>query len=257
MAAVVIILGTFNLRVPCDPPPNDWASRVSRVREVIKSSGLEIFGVQEAVPQQLEDIVKGTSYASFGVGRDDFGPDGEHSSIIYDTKRFELVEGGTFALSETPDVAGSKSWGTCCPRIATWGKFKDKKNDKIFCFYNTHLDHVSEEARVEGIKLIVSHAKTNCTDMPLVLTGDFNAEPDSRTIAIAEELLNDAGKIAQEKSSAELKCTFQAFGKSDYNIIDYIFVSDDIKVKSFKVDTTKPGGFFASDHYPVIAELIL
>ena len=98
-----------------------------------------------------------------------------------------IIKGGTFGLSEKPDVPGYKSWKTACPRIATWGLFKDKKTGKEFIYYNTHLDHVSELARINGIKLLVKHAKENAKGKPLIISGDFNAKPTSETYATAKD----------------------------------------------------------------------
>lgn len=252
-----VVLATFNFRVPCDPAPYDWANRRDRVRELIKADGFEIFGVQEAVRQQLADVLEGTSFAKIGGGRDDFLDGGEHSCIIYDTARFRLLDGGTFALSEQPDVPGSKSWGTACPRIASWGKFHDVKSGKDFCYYNTHLDHVSELARVEGIKMVVAHAGRNCSGLPLVLTGDFNAYPDSETYKIAATLLRDAGDLSETGRRGPF-VTFQNYGRPvrREEPIDYIFVSEGVVVNSFVTDDRKFLGDFASDHYPVFAELV-
>ena len=254
-SASPVILATYNLRVPCDKPPNDWDSRRDRVRRMIEKHHFDIFGVQEAVKQQVDDVIEGTSFAKVGGGRDDFKDKGEHSCIFYDTKRFELLDGGTFCLSEKPDVPGYRSWGSACTRIASWGKFRDKESGKLFCYYNTHLDHVSELARVNGIKMVVAHASKNCGTIPLVLTGDFNAFPDSETYKIASKLLRDSAVISKTAHKGPSR-TFQHWGRRTRNEpIDFIFVSKDITVLSHVTDGSRFPGGFASDHYPVFAKL--
>ncbi len=254
-ATSTIILATYNLRVPCDKPPNDWDSRCDRVRWMIAKHHFDIFGVQEAVKRQVDDVIKGTTFAKVGGGRDDFKDAGEHSCIFYDKKRFELLDGGTFCLSEKPDVPGYRSWGSACTRIASWGKFRDRKSGKLFCYYNTHLDHVSELARVNGIKMVVAHASKNCGPIPLILTGDFNAFPDSETYKIASKLLRDAAKVSKTAHKGPVR-TFHHWGhRTRMEPIDFIFVSKDITVLSHVTDGTKPMGGFASDHYPVFAAL--
>ena len=250
-----IILATYNLRVPCDKPPNDWESRRDRVRFLIKKNHFDIFGVQEAVKQQVDDVIEGTSFAKVGGGRDDFKDKGEHSCIFYDTKRFELLDGGTFCLSEKPDVPGYRSWGSACTRIASWGKFRDRESGKLFCYYNTHLDHVSELARVNGIKMVVAHAAKNCGPIPLVLTGDFNAFPDSETYRIASKLLRDSAVVSKTAHKGPSR-TFHHWGHRTCNEpIDFIFVSKNITVLSHVTDGSRLPGGFASDHYPVFAAL--
>lgn len=252
-----ITLATFNFRVPCDQPPYDWASRKDRVLWTLKEDHFDIFGVQEAVKMQNDDILANTTFAKIGGGRDDFKDAGEHSCIFYDTSRFELLDGGTFGLSEQPDVPGFKSWETACPRIASWGKFLDKNTGKKLCYYNTHLDHVSELARMEGIKMVVEHAAKNCEGLPLILSGDFNAYPDSETYKTAASLLRDS-RIVTKTAPQGPVCTFHNWGKllgTDYPQIDYIFVSDAVEVLSYITDDRKPLGDFASDHFPVVTEL--
>ena len=250
-----VVLATYNLRVPCDQPPYDWASRLPRVLASIEADRFDIFGVQEAVKRQLDDVLSATGFAKVGVGRDDFADGGEHSCIVYDPKRFTLLDGGTFALSETPDVAGSMSWNTCCPRIASWGKFRDGATGRDFCYYNTHLDHVSELARVEGIKMVVRHAAKNCKGLPLILTGDFNAFPDSETYRVASELLRDAAVVSKTKHKGPVRTFHRWGGRTRMEPIDYIFVSEDVEVLSHVTDSAKPMGLYPSDHYPVIAKL--
>ncbi len=251
-----LTLATYNFRVPCDQPPYDWESRRDRVRWIIEHDHFDIFGVQEAVKRQIDDVLADSTFAKIGGGRDDFVDAGEHSCIFYDTTRFELVEGGTFGLSEKPDVPGFRSWDSACPRIASWGKFRDKPTGKLFCYYNTHLDHISELARIEGIKMVVAHASKNCGPIPLVLTGDFNAYPGGETYKVAARLLRDAAVISKTGHKGGSR-TWHNWGRptDSQEPIDFIFVSDDITVLSHVTDETKPMGDFASDHYPVIARL--
>lgn len=253
-----IRLATYNVRCPGGVPELDWDVRCPRAKALIADNRFDIFGVQEAVKRQVEDILRDTDYAKIGGGRNDFADGGEHSCIFYDTKRFTLLDGGTFALSETPDVPGSRSWNTSCPRIVSWGLFHDGVTGKDFCYYNTHLDHVSELARVEGIKMVVDHASKNCKGLPLILTGDFNARPDSETYRIASSLLKDAVLVSETERQGP-GMTFHGYGRPNLpdTPIDYIFVSEDIKVKSITVDDRQLLGGYTSDHYPVWARLVI
>src|SRR5690625_7988514 len=76
-----------------------------------------------------------------GVGRDADGG-GEYSAILYRKSRFEVLDQGTFWLSQTPDQAGSAGWDAVLPRIATYGRFEDKNTGKKFTLLR------SEERRV-------------------------------------------------------------------------------------------------------------
>lgn len=253
----VVVLATYNTRVPCDKPPNDWASRRDRVLKVVRDDCFDIFGVQEMVHDQIADMVADGVFGWIGGGRDDFKDMGEHCCIFYRKDRFGLEAGGTFGISEKPDEPGVRSWGTACPRIATWGRFVDNATGRKFVYYNTHLDHVSELAREEGIKLVVRHAAGNSAGLPLVLTGDFNAYPDSETYRVAAELLRDSRAISRtgHKGPDTTWHGWGAFSGPDVPI-DFIFVSDGVEVLSHVTDDVKPDGQFASDHFPVIASLV-
>lgn len=249
-------LATFNIRCPVDKSPNSWQERKPRCLAVIRKNQLDIFGVQEAVRFQLDDLL-GDEFLFIGGGRDDFKNKGEFSAILYRKDRFELIKGGTLGLSEKPSVPGYKSWKTAYPRIATWGLFKDKKTGKQFVYYNTHLDHVSELARINGIKLLVNHAKENAKGKPLIISGDFNAKPTSATYQTAASLLNDTAKVSLTPHTGPVQ-TFHGFERYVRTYpIDFIFVSDDIQVFSHKTDDTKFPEGFPSDHFPVITKLKL
>ena len=252
----LVRLSTYNLRVACDKAPNDWESRLPRILRLLESEQFDVFGTQEGLKRQIDDLVSGTRYAYIGVGRDDFGASGEHCAIFFDPDRLECVKGGTFALSETPDVPGSKSWGTECPRIATWGFFHDKVVGRDFCLYNTHLDHVSESARIHGIQLVLDHAMGNCGGLPLVLTGDFNAHPGSATCRFASSRLKDASKLAPKRHPGP-GITWHGYGmdRPGNDVIDYIYLSQGIRVRDYYIDERTFGGQFASDHYAVVADL--
>ena len=251
------VLATFNIRCPVDKSPNSWLERKSRCTALIKKNGFDIFGVQEATREQLNDLLACGTYQYIGGGRNDFKDSGEFSAILYRKDRFKLIKGGTFGLSETPEIPGVKSWGSACPRIATWGLFQDRQTGKKFIYYNTHLDHVSEQARVNGIKLLVAHARKNMPGLPLVLSGDFNAKPGSPTYQTAAAMLKDSAYISHVSHSGP-KGTFHNFGKvrRDYPI-DFIFVSESFEVLSHRTDDTKFSGGYPSDHYPVITKLYL
>ena len=73
----------------------------------------------------------------------------EFAIISYDPERFEALDAGGFWLSETPDEY-SASWGNEVIRSASWAMFRSLESGLSFLHVNTHLDHVSERARVGG-----------------------------------------------------------------------------------------------------------
>ncbi len=125
-----------------------WPLRADRVANLLRFYNPDLFGLQEALQGQIDDLVaRLPQYAWFGVGRDDGRSAGEGTPIFYRRDRFTLLDQGTFWLSETPEVPGSKSWDAAITRIATWGRFVDRTTGTRFLYLNTHFDHIGQTAR--------------------------------------------------------------------------------------------------------------
>lgn len=252
-------VATFNIRMKTDGDVgNLWQDRYTHLTDLIKFHEFEIFGVQEAFKEQLNDMsAKLPNFKYIGVGRDDGADKGEHSSIFYDTRRFEVGESGTFWLSATDTKTPNKGWDAALPRICTWGIFKDKKNGKKFIFMNTHFDHVGVEARKESAKLILTKAKELAKNLPLILTGDFNIDENNE----AYFTLSKSGVVEDTYDLAEMvyepNSSFNSWGKSikEKGRIDHIFITKPFKVHKYGILTDTYMGKFPSDHFPVYVEL--
>ena len=254
----VICVATFNIRCPADKTPNSWAERKARVNAMVARHGFELMGLQEATAGQIKDMLT-PGWAYVGGGRDDGKERGEFSCIFYRTERFEVAESGTFWLSESPEVAGSKSWETACPRVCTWARLKDRATGKKFCHFNTHLDHMSAAARENGMVLIIKRlAKELDKGIPVILTGDMNATPGSAPVSKALESLRDAAAVSQTPHQGPA-ATFNGFKleRTPTARIDYILVSHGVRVLSHATLDDKDNGLYPSDHFPVTAVLEL
>ncbi|MFD1165107.1 endonuclease/exonuclease/phosphatase family protein [Sphingobacterium daejeonense] len=252
-------VATFNIRMKSDGDVgNLWQDRYTHLTDLIKFHEFEIFGVQEAFKEQLNDMsAKLPNFKYIGVGRDDGADKGEHSSIFYDSRRFEVGESGTFWLSATDTKTPNKGWDAALPRICTWGIFKDKKNGKKFIFMNTHFDHVGVEARKESAKLILTKAKELAKNLPLILTGDFNIDENNE----AYFTLSKSGVVEDTYDLADIvyepNSSFNSWGKSikEKGRIDHIFITKPFKVHKYGILTDTYMGKFPSDHFPVYVEL--
>ena len=169
--------------------------RREMVFELIRKQKPDLIGMQEALRFQIDEILKAVpGLDEVGVGRDDGKAKGEFSVILYRKDRFRLDEHGTFWLSNTPEVPGSKHWGNTIPRICTWGRFVEIKGSGSgsgnapaspgFYLFNTHLDHQSQPAREKGIKLILERIAARTHPEPFALTGDFNAPEDNPVVTL-------------------------------------------------------------------------
>lgn len=106
---------------------NNWQYRRERIAAMVAGAGVDVMGTQELLGHQyaqLRELLP--AYGSVGVGREDGTSGGEHCAIFYLKERFELLESGTFWLSEHPEEAGSKGWDGACERIATWAVLREK-----------------------------------------------------------------------------------------------------------------------------------
>ena len=259
-----LIVMSYNLRTGGAARENDaakglgWDVRLPAVLEMLKKHHPQIVGTQELRDYQLNELLQSTKYQSVGISRNGRLSGDEFSAILYDPRRLALVNSGTFWLSPTPGTP-SVGYDARFPRIATWAVFLDRRTKKKVAFYNTHLDHIGVVSRQEGIKMIVHHAEKSATALPLILTGDFNAVPHSPTYRTATGFLHDARQVADKVAGAQY--TFHGFRDIPAGrpgaVLDYVFVSSQIKVAYHYTDIGKPGGIFPSDHAPLVVKIVL
>lgn len=254
-------LMTYNIRLDVAVDgENDWAHRKDFFTAQIQFYEPDIFGVQEARPNQVTDIATSLpQYNYVGIGRDGVGK-GESSNIYFKKDRFVLKESNTFWLSQTPDSI-SKGWDAAFNRVCTYALLKDSKTKKIFWVFNTHLDQIGEQARTKGIELILSRLKmVNTKEYPVILMGDFNTEPDAERIKALKKVMNDCRDITEEKPFGP-SGTFNGFKHNEpvSKLIDYIFISKSVKmkVKKYAVLSDAKDLRYPSDHLPVYVLLEL
>ena len=254
---------TFNVRYDNpDDSLNNWNYRKDRVANAIRFYDADIVGTQEVLHNQMEDLRQRLpGYESIGVGREDGKEAGEYSALWYRADRFTPKESGWFWLSETPEVAGSKGWDGACERIATWAKLQDKLTGKELFVMNTHLDHVGVAARREGVKLVLDKIQELGGDLPVILTGDFNAEPESDVIKQVTDT-TDPEHLTDARTVADLvygpNWTFHDFGSIPYEHrerIDYIFVKNGLEVLKYGILAETEGNAHLSDHAPVLVSV--
>ena len=245
---------TFNIRwASPDDGHNIWETRSDWVSGIIDSSGVHVAGLQEVTHAQLQDIMRGqTRFGYVGVGRDDGAQRGEYAPLLFDTTRFTLIDWDTKWLSTFPDSIGSVGWDAALPRIATRVVLEDRGTGDTLRVINTHFDHRGEEARRESARLVAEWATAG--DVAL---GDFNFEPDTEPWqAIVSSGLMDAG-LTPSDPKAEAG-TYRSFdpGSDTSARIDYVFHTPDWRAASYQVLDPVQGGYYPSDHLPVVVDLV-
>ena len=236
--------------------PNNWSSRKDRMMELFRQYQPDLFGVQEALSNQVLYIDSSlTSHAYVGVGRDDGKSKGEYCAIFYNKNRFRVIQDSTIWLSQTPSTV-SVGWDAALERICTFALFEDLgSHDKIWVL-NSHYDHIGATARTESSKVILKLIEEIGEDrFPLILVGDLNALADEEPIQVLSNRLSDAFHHADKTHRGPLG-TWNGFEDEVIDRrIDYIFI-DGIKVLSYAhIDDRLDNNKHISDHLPVMATL--
>ena len=281
-------VGSYNIRCPADKGENAWDNRRADLVKFMNSLDFDVVGLQEVAPAQAAYIKKHLSqYGMVCEFRNADRKSGEASPVCYKKSRFEKLKSGTFWLSETPDGPGSKSWGAAFPRICSWALLRDKKTGRAFCFANAHTDHKSVLARREGMLLVIRKmGEFAPAGTPIVFTGDHNCREDEEPAKAVANILKDsiyatetppkgawrtfngwewrdkecsaadALKLPSEVRNAR-KGT-EGYKKTGYRI-DYVYVSKDVRVKTYDVNANPRRGTknYYSDHFPVSATIVL
>ena len=242
-----------------DDGRNAWSNRKERVANLIRFYQADLIGLQEVLYGQLTYLEKQLAgYGRIGVGRDDGKQAGEFSPIFYSEEQLELLDQGTFWLSDTPGQP-SVGWDAALERIVTWGRFRYRTNGDTIVYFNTHFDHRGEQAREESARLLKQKVNEIAADYPVIVTGDFNSDPRSVPYQILtdSQRLRDALPISEiphvgpERSSGGFEVTASFSGKR----IDYVFVDQDFQVHRHAIITSYDDGYFPSDHLPVLADV--
>ena len=248
---------TYNIRLDTEADGiNMWDNRKEGVLSIIKEESVDILGIQEGLPSQIEYLSKELDgYSMIGEGRDG-GNNGEYSAIYYRNKKMNLIQTETFWLSETPEMP-SIGWDAAINRIVTLGIFKIKKSKKELIVYNTHFDHIGKIAREKSVGVILNHIKENdFQNRPLIVMGDFNLSPEDLPIELLSKELNDSFKLFPVKNPVG---TFNGFDLDCKLLdrIDYIFTKN-IKITNYKhLNKKLSSGLWPSDHLPILISMFL
>lgn len=255
--------GTFNILTQSEVPPFEWSRRRDDVVAILNKYDCGIVGLQEVKIGQLQYISEHCGYEVLGEPRQDprETDGGEYSCIMFKSNIFKVLDSGTFWLSETPEVPGSKSWDTNLARVCTWAHFISMADKSELHFFNTHLDHRGDVARHKGLELVLERMRPALeSGKPCVLTGDFNVRPEDSALRVLDGVLGNTRQLSLSKPTGPFE-TFHCFkdrrevDPARFAHIDYVFVSPGIKVNFYRVADDYIDGRLPSDHYPVIVDL--
>ncbi len=246
---------SYNVRclTPLDLGEKSWYYRADLIMSDIASEAPGIIGFQEATKWQYRYLVDCMPQYDSVITYRDKSVASEGCPIFYNKDQFTLIDKGSFWLSETPDVM-SKDWGSACYRICSYVILTENASGKDFVVFNTHLDHVSDEARIKGIEVVLDKIQ-QFGGLPAVIMGDLNAEAGSQTYISVTEHFMDARYVATDADSG---VTYQGWGEAEGKRIDYFIVSmTGFRVCRYDVLTETHDGTYSSDHNPIVMTAVL
>ncbi|KAK7347601.1 hypothetical protein VNO80_22137 [Phaseolus coccineus] len=271
--SVSLTVMTFNLHddEPHDSP-NSWEKRRDLCISVITNYSPIILCTQQGVKTQLDFLQQGLpGYDQFGISRK--GPQDttdEHCTIFYDKEKVELLEGGTFWLSESPSVPGSISWGSE--------------------IVNTNMDEFSPRARRRSALLTWQHIASLPPSLPVVYCGGFNTQKESTTgrflLGRSREHgvvgdMRDAWPSARRRKNVDLIRTYHGFKGDKQGTLEFLKLifralclcwdrqTQDLHIDwilfrgrslipvSCEVVNDNIDGYYPSSHFPICTEFML
>lgn len=257
---------SFNIRYgTADDGTNSWQYRAHLVVEAIRAHDPDLIGMQEVLNFQAQWLQEQLpEYGFHGVGREDGEQKGEMVPVFYRKARFVVTNRGHFWLSETPDIAGSRSWDSALPRMVSWLILHDLLTGHRFCFMNTHFDHRGALARSASAKLLRTKAKEIACGLPIVITGDFNSHETDEPYEIlvrgkglpegTEEWVDAYRRVHPVPTG--LETTFNGWSPVRKGMrIDWIIHTQDFVPLDARIVYYQERGRLPSDHYPVWAVL--
>ncbi|WP_332852272.1 endonuclease/exonuclease/phosphatase family protein [Duganella sp. S19_KUP01_CR8] len=257
--AAPINVATYNLRYNhAEDGANAWPARKEMVKALIRYHEFDIFGTQEGLADQIADLAQMKEFDHVGVGRDDGKTAGEHSAIYFRKSRFALLGKGDFWLSETPDRPSFGWDATCCHRLASWARLRERASGRSFYVFSVHFDHQGEQARRASADLVLRKIAEIAHGEPAICVGDFNSTPETVQMQTMAKAMRDAFRVSAAPPYGPVG-TFNDFhlDAAMTERIDYIFVDRHFDVQKYAVLSDSLDRRYPSDHHPVVARVNL
>ncbi len=288
MSGLNLRVMTFNLLTSTKQKRrHPWRLRRRNIARIFEKWQPDVVGTQEANFKQLRELADLLPAYEF-LGEGNLGSSMAHCESNWycatffrrDRIRPTDSEGSAQALwlSPTPEVPASQFHLGTRPRLVTWNNFEIHGSNQPFVFGTTHLEAVNSWHRQRSVDLlrhqVSQKVKELGSDIPVFLTGDFNAVSDSPEIKSMvdqhrpDESLFDAWAEAHGSESPE-GATFRGLGLRDRlghallgpRRIDYVFYRPQLEIQ--KVQRVSFEGLdhrrsaLPSDHFPVCADFQL
>lgn len=245
-----IRIASFNIRTSRG---RDWGDRWSRRRtsclEAIRGFAADVVGLQEVRPDQCDDLRAAFPDASLlGDGRDTDGG-GERAAVLVAPGSWTVESSETRWLAPPPSQPGSVGWDAGLARVVTLVRLHS--GGIRIGVANTHFDHQGAVAREQSAALIASWLGTE-NDRAWIIVGDLNDQPGSAPL----HTLAEAGYV--DCLPPDAGGTEHAFsGATDRTRIDYVLTGPGVRTVTARIGYERPFGRLPSDHWPVVADLVI
>ena len=242
-----------------------WAVRRDIVRNLLDSCGFDIFGSQEPMTYQVEDIVEMCpQYAWIGESTDSVADPSKrhHNPVFYRRDRFTVLVCGAFWYADTPERRYSRGWDSGYIRMCNWVKFRDRRSGKVFFVFNSHFDHIGREAPLRSAEMLPSRVRAIAGNAPAFCLGDYNVDQHSEVyrIIVDSGVLEDSYVRAPERTGDGYP-SYTAYrhiteAVEDARRIDCIFVTAPVRVLRWTLVRYHEEGRYGSDHLPVCIDAV-
>lgn len=261
---------TFNVLCSfCTTPEHDpWDERLAYFSDIIGRYDPDLIGFQEFFTDlEVEQVAAAHPGYGYLFFTDPGGPILKYypdATIFYKRARFEVLQSGTYWLSETPEIPWTYGWASSqLWRLVTWAHLRHKANGREFYFATTHVDNNTPNQE-KSAPIILDYTRPWAARMPALVVGDFNSKPSREAYHILTRGLNGQGFKLQ--NSFDLAERWQAAhnktpapGYDTDSRIDHIFVAGPTQwsCTNWWADLHVYGNNrrYPSDHFPIIAEL--
>ena len=234
----------LNLRFGlADDGPNSWTQRRRAYPELLKAWPADFYTFQEANDFQVEELAALLPEYSC-IGRREPAPEDWQHNIIFYRRRISCLQREHFYLSETPDVP-SQCPGSRWPRQCSLGLFELEGRRLLLA--TTHFDF-DPDVQQKSARLIRRRLARHFGELPMILSGDFNAGFDSEASAVFTENGGFAHAFAPPADGTHHGFT----GHSKGPAIDWILYRGVELLQARRITRTF-AGYYPSDHFPLSA----
>ena len=265
-APTAIKIISQNVRVDSSSDLHGAKDRHTPLKNILLAQDPDVIGFQECTPSWKIYLTQDFSSYGYvwqyrGYGSNTITKGLEATPVFYKKSKFDLLDSGTFWLSDTPNKASlcfNEDMNRCC----TWVKLRVKTTGEVFFFFNTHFP-LDDESRVKSVAVLKSKVAAIAGNYnTYFLTADWNCTDGSNGYNALVEWNEDFSYTA-EVDATNKSGTYNGFDVAPRSRIDIAFGRPNtVTVPYYKVvlDTYVDSDGVEcppSDHYAVYYEIEL